>query len=184
MNKRMGKYPEGWMSRHELAWLAAHGAGARKIAEVGVWMGRSTVALLSRCPESALYAVDTWAGVQGDALQSPLYADPQAAYKAFLRNLAGPIDRGQVRVMRMTSMEAAAQLRAEHGQDFDLVFLDADHSYEAVHADILAYRGLVKPGGILSGHDYAEKWEGVRRAVDELLPGRTLGPVSLWSVVL
>ena len=63
---------------------------------------------------------------------------------------------------------------------FDFVFIDADHSYEAVRADILAYRPLVKRGGILAGHDYAPKWEGVRQAVDELLPKVSV-TTTIWS---
>ena len=37
----------------------------------------------------------------------------------------------------------------------DLVFVDAAHDYENVHADVLAYWPKVKPGGVLAGHDFA-----------------------------
>ena len=38
--------------------------------------------------------------------------------------------------------------------DVDLVFLDADHSFEGVTADLAAWSGTVKPGGWIGGHDY------------------------------
>ena len=36
----------------------------------------------------------------------------------------------------------------------DLCFIDADHTYEGVSKDILAYQSKVKKGGIFCGHDY------------------------------
>ncbi len=48
------------------------------------------------------------------------------------------------------------------------VFIDADHRYDAVRADIRAWINKVRPGGILAGHDcytYAEVFNAVR---DEL----------------
>jgi predicted O-methyltransferase YrrM len=166
------------MGVRELGWLADRGAEAHRIVEVGTWMGRSTVALLSRCPDGALYAVDTWAGTPGDVEQAKLYPDPEAAYRTFLAYLGDQIDAGQVRVMRMDSREAAAVLLAECGADFDLVFIDADHSYEGCRGDIGAYLPLVKPGGIISGHDF--HWPGVERAARELLAPVQRGPDSIW----
>lgn len=54
---------------------------------------------------------------------------------------------------------------------FDLIFIDADHNYESVKADIAAWRGSLKPGGIMCGHDYEGdlygEFPGVTRAVNE-----------------
>src|SRR5258708_1079056 len=49
-----------------------------------------------------------------------------------------------------------------------VVFLDGDHGYESVRADIRAWIGKVRPGSILAGHDcytYATVYNAVR---DEL----------------
>lgn len=51
----------------------------------------------------------------------------------------------------------------------DFVFLDADHSADAVAADIKAWYPKIRHGGLLCGHDYDEKEPGVRTAVDEFL---------------
>ena len=48
----------------------------------------------------------------------------------------------------------------------DLVFIDAQHGYYNCMADILAWWHKVKPGGIVSGHDY-NCFAGVKHAVDE-----------------
>lgn len=55
----------------------------------------------------------------------------------------------------------------------DFVYIDADHIYEAVKADLAAWIPKVRKGGIVSGHDYFDgKYLGidfgVKRAVDEL----------------
>jgi hypothetical protein len=46
---------------------------------------------------------------------------------------------------------AAAAMIAD--TTFDLVFIDADHSYASVTADIAAWRSKVRRAGILCGHD-------------------------------
>jgi predicted O-methyltransferase YrrM len=67
------------------------------------------------------------------------------------------------------------------------VFLDADHSYESVKADIAAWWPKVAPGGRIAGHDYSTgRYPGVRQAADEFaaavgLPLRDTGD-SCWEV--
>lgn len=66
---------------------------------------------------------------------------------------------------------------------FDLVFIDADHSYEGVKKDINAWYNKVRDGGIVSGHDYEQSgvtvdgnyYEfGVMKAVDEFVKDNNL----------
>ena len=52
-------------------------------------------------------------------------------------------------------------------ESLDLVFIDADHSYEAVSADLPFWWKKVKKGGWLLGDDYASCHPGTRRAVNE-----------------
>lgn len=56
-----------------------------------------------------------------------------------------------------------------------LLFVDGDHHYATVKADIASWASKIVPGGIVVFHDYAptpkhlKKWklEGIRQAVDE-----------------
>ena len=65
----------------------------------------------------------------------------------------------------------------------DLVYIDADHSYEAVQRDIAVWLPKVKAGGFIAGHDYSHAFPGVVRAVCEKfsLPDRVYSDSS-WRV--
>lgn len=189
MSPRMKKrLPAGWMGKKCRRWLktAARGVPRRGLAvEVGCWRGRSTLVLASHLtPRSRLYAVDTWAGVPDDPEQHDrLYADAGDVYADFRHNLRLPIASGRVLPLRMTSLEGAAVLKREEGlASVDFCFIDADHRYDAVRADILAYLPLMKAGGVIAGHDFnPATWPGVVQAVTELLPGAgSVEDTSIW----
>lgn len=185
------KLPDGWMGKTSRHWLAAQAKRRPRIVEVGVWKGRST-AVLAKYSPGTVWAVDHWRGTPADQAQHALYAaelqgeDPgEAVYQGFLKALAAPIRAGKVMPVRMASVEAAHYLSKLVADTLDMVFLDGDHSYEAVRDDIAAWSPLLRAGGLLCGHDYAPRWEGVRRAVDEAFGDRvTVGPASIWSIVL
>jgi hypothetical protein len=52
-------------------------------------------------------------------------------------------------------------------KSIDFVFIDGDHSYNAVVQDIKAWLPKIKSGGILAGHDYA--FPEVRKACHDVL---------------
>lgn len=177
--------PDGWMGKQSRKWLAKRAFKSTRIVEVGAWLGRSTK-VLAKWTSGCVWSVDTWAGTPADPEQHALYADQIATrdpYEEFCENLAPEIKAGKVIPVKARSVDAAAQLFAEHGRVFDFVFIDADHSYEGCAGDIEAYEPLVRPKGVLAGHDY--HWPGVKQAVDErFLSMVKLGPRSLWSIRL
>lgn len=182
--------PQGWMSKRCRRWLRASGQGVAQdgiVVEVGSWRGRSTTVLAAALPtRGKLYAIDTWAGTPDDPTQHDrLYAEAADVFADFCSNLRPQIRAGRVVPLRMDSLKGAAELVGRHGVGFaDLVFIDADHRYEAIRADLLAYLPLVKPGGIISGHDFSPAtWPGVVRAVTELLPEHRIVPdTTIWWV--
>lgn len=54
------------------------------------------------------------------------------------------------------------------GLKFDIVFIDGDHSYPGVKADVKIYREFLKPDGFLIFHDSAVPEFGVKDVVAEL----------------
>jgi predicted O-methyltransferase YrrM len=88
---------------------------------------------------------------------------------------------GRVRFIGKPSVRAAASF--EDGV-LDFVFIDADHAYEAVKADIGAWLPKVRAGGFITGHDYDRvKFPGVIRAVDEYFSPRIESDFT-WMVRL
>lgn len=181
--KRKKRLP-GWMGRHSLGWLAGQAAKAMTLAEVGVWLGRSTK-VMAHATKGVVYAVDTWQGTPEDEAQHDrLYAKDVATsdvYQRFTQNLRREIKARKVVPVRADSRAAAASFAAQ-GVTFDFVFIDADHSYEGCAGDIDAYLPLVRTGGVLAGHDYHPNWPGVIRAVNERFGAPQRGPGSIWWV--
>lgn len=65
----------------------------------------------------------------------------------------------------------------------DLLFIDGDHRYAGIKADIINYSPKTKDGGIFCGHDYQKCHPGVIEAVDEIFGKngfRVLGNSSIW----
>lgn len=165
---------QGWMTPAELRWLAERASTARSIAEIGCWKGRSTLVLAGHTL-GRVYAIDHWQGQLDNPTSGPSLeiADRGAApiRAEFDQHLAPYQDR--VIVLPCPSLAVAAWARA-CGLQFDFVFIDGAHEEAAVEADILAYRPLLAPGGLLAGHDYGGPWHpGVTKAVDRLI-----GPVG------
>jgi predicted O-methyltransferase YrrM len=53
-------------------------------------------------------------------------------------------------------------------EPIDFLYIDADHSYDGVTADLEAWVPHVKPGGLIVGDDYGNAiYPGVKRAWDE-----------------
>lgn len=142
-----------------------------KFVEIGVWKGKSVsfagVEITNSGKKIKLDAVDTWEGSPGE----PILMEDESLingtlYNEFIVNTV-PV-RNIVRPVKMSSVEAA-KLYDDNSLFF--VFIDGSHLYEAVREDIIAWLPKVKSGGFIGGHDIdqPEEFNGVRRAVDELI---------------
>jgi len=147
------------------------------LAEVGVLIGALSELILRQRPDvTLLLMVDNWQTVdqQPAAYKATrdihaLHSDPArvASHRAQAEARAA-LFPGRARIMAMESA-AAAQLVPDHS--LDLVFIDADHSFEGVSIDIAAWLPKLRAGGWIGGHDYRNPDPafrfGVDRAVDE-----------------
>lgn len=163
-----------------------------KGAEVGVWFGSTSAALLRAIPNLHLHMVDWWRVLatpeernrcSTNACIGQSEGQMCDALRSATQGTAFAEDR---RTIEITDALRWAKSRADESLHF--AFLDADHTYEGTLAAILAYWPLIEPGGFLCGHDYGHPspdW-GVAEAVhkfatDERL-GVSLGCDGFWCI--
>lgn len=162
------------------------GAGKFIGAEIGVWRGDMSAALLQH-PDLVLYMVDNWRPAEPYGVK--LFVAERQVKSQRLAVEQTEFAKDRRRILCLDSLDAA-RLIADGSLDF--AFIDADHSYAAVKADIAAWLPKVKRGGLLCGHDYANPHypfgEEVKRAVDEAVSATgwtlDLGLNMTWFVRL
>jgi hypothetical protein len=123
-----------------------------RVLEIGSWLGQGSTKVLIdqvRRKNGLVYCVDTWKGNANVKKHLDIVREYDVL-ATFLQNVALCGGQDIVRTMVMPGNDAAQVLCDAM---FDLVFIDADHSYAATLQDIKAWRPKVKPGGILCGHD-------------------------------
>ena len=145
------------------------------VAEIGVWRGRFTEILLEMLAPRKLYLIDPWRPTDGGGYGDvALTADKDAAEMdkvlAFVENrFAAQIASGQVEIRRGFSGEV---LPTFPDDSLDMIYIDGDHRFDGVMADLhLAYR-KVRPGGFIVLDDYHQRgWWGddVQRAVHHFI---------------
>lgn len=166
-----GSLVSGWMTEDELIWLRDTAREMQNVVEIGSWKGRSTRALCAGCP-GTVFAVDHWRGSKGEEIFAEDGSDGEEAYIEFRYNTR---DLRNLVPERISSLEAAPTFTDKF---LDMVFIDGGHLYEEVKADIQAW--LPKARVMICGHDYSERWPGVKQAVDELL-GEVEIHGTIWS---
>jgi len=126
-------------------------------AEVGVYLGFYARWLLRMMPGLKLYGIDSWIPYKGyeDITDNNII---QAYEKA--KEMTKGYD---CTLIKGWSNEVVDQFEDE---SLDFVFIDGNHDYEYVIEDIAKWSKKVRPGGIVYGHDFDDRW-GVARAVTE-----------------
>ena len=154
---------EGWLSDAQgraLFRAAAATTGRGAIVEIGSWKGRSTTWLASgaRLAGHRVYAIDPHRC-------SREYPGAETEYE-FLANLARNGLTAVVEPLVMSSEEAAARVAGP----VELLFIDGDHSSEAVRRDAELWLPRLIDGGTVMFHDVATAaYSGPRRVVQEVV---------------
>ena len=141
--------PKGWMVHGEqiLALLEQH--CPMVVVELGTCYGRSAVAMARVVKDwgGVIYCVDTWSGRPRNG---PGQAWPVRLLAA-AHNLKAAKVAASVRLIVGTTHEVA---QAWTGPLIDVLYVDADHSYESCLRDLELWTPHVRPGGLIVGDDY------------------------------
>lgn len=188
---------DGWFGVDEGAWLAKQvkslPVGA-KVLEIGSWHGRSSRFIADNLPEDGqVWCCDTFNGSSGEPEMhgTAHWERGDHAFQWWWCNLQEHIVNGRVVPVRMHSASAAHTFAhlIEKGQmeQFDLIFIDGDHSEEGIKTDVEAWLPLLKDGGLMCGHDYYKESEGpywvhVRQYVENKFSNVEKAATSIWHV--
>jgi predicted O-methyltransferase YrrM len=144
---------------------------AHAVLEVGVAFGYHAENILGSLKSVRYYGVDPYkAGYdENDVHEASVRqlfqeSDPQRAVDRLYRVVKRKLNAygGRAKLYRGPSVEAADRFESNF---FDLIFVDGNHTHDAVKMDLVAWWPKLKPNGILCGDDYV--WPGVKQAVDE-----------------
>jgi SAM-dependent methyltransferase len=141
-------------------------------AEIGTEHGRYAAMLCSGNPQLKLYCIDPYSvypyfkGEKEQEEVESFYVEAQKRLKRFDHE-----------ILRMTSMEAVKQFEPN---SLDFVFIDGNHFFEFVVNDIIHWSRIVKPGGIVYGHDYSLPDFHVKQAVNAFMDASQINP---WFIL-
>ena len=143
-----------------LGLLCPDGVGA----ELGVRDGAHANTLHTLARPRLMHLVDLWNKTLApwrDGTRVEL--TPAAQLEAVRRRLAEGVRTGSVVLHQTDTVE---WLRSQPNASLDWAYLDSDHAYSHVAAELAECSRAVRPGGWICGHDYCSTFFGVVRAVN------------------
>ncbi len=140
-------------------------------AEIGVLKGWYSKWLCSKNRRLKLYCVDSWKSYR----EYSEYRD-QKMMDEYYEEAKQRLAKFNVEFVRKPSMEAVLDF---DDNSLDFVYIDANHSFPYVMNDIVEWSKKVRPGGIVSGHDYSEYMFEVKQAVDTWVGENKIKPLFL-----
>jgi len=155
-----------WTETQTLEYLASLARKSDIIVESGTYMGASAFAMMSAAkPTAHMWCIDKF---------------PVAGTEFVTRrNLTWWIERGQLEIITGDSERGAQMLSHMRGK-VDLIFVDDGHAEEDVMRDIRCLQPLLKPGGVMVGHDFDVPYNDVARGVIQSGIKYTVPVPRLW----
>ena len=150
-------------------YLDTHGDSSETMFEIGSYAGESAEVFAKHF--SVVHCVDPWDEFTGD------WSSMDDIRQSFDMRMEAA---GNIIKHVGYSVDVAPEV--EDGS-LSFVYIDADHSYEAVANDIMLWFPKVRRGGFIGGHDYGPSDPGVVHAVNDVFstPDLVFGDMS-WIV--
>lgn len=115
--------------------------------ELGVEKGRFSKVLCEANPQATIYLIDCWNAY--DEYRKDLNQGQMDGFLEQTKQRLKPYSNYEI--VKAWSMDAVKQFKDE---SLDWVYIDANHTLPYVMPDLIEWSKKVRPGGIISGHDY------------------------------
>ena len=133
--------------------------GSFKMAEIGSYAGDSGSVFAQYA--KYIYCIDPWKNDYDEKDKSSSLFPMELVFRHFVLKMKRFVNYTHLRI---TSEEASKNIRDEA---LDMVYIDANHTYESVIKDLNLWGPKVRAGGIVSGHDLQDQFPGVKKALLE-----------------
>jgi hypothetical protein len=147
-------------------------------AEIGVQTGGFSYHILNNT-NLFMYLVDPWVWISGYDDVSNVENKIQEQRLQITRDtLSSFVNR--YKILRMFSINAVQEFQDNF---LDFIYIDANHDYKHVLEDLNAWYPKIRPGGLISGHDYLDSGLnfGVRSAVLDFTRDKQLVVYNTWE---
>jgi hypothetical protein len=127
--------------------------------EIGVREGEYSSFILNNCPDLKLYLLDCW-DQQDPLIYNDLINHNNSVHAENLKKTIINIlpHFKKVRIIKGYTNEFVDLFPNNF---FDFIYIDANHSYEAVKNDLIKWFPKLKNNGLFSGHDYLDGKDGI-----------------------
>lgn len=142
--------------------------------EIGVWRGEFSPVILEIIQPDVLFLIDPWQHIETTSHSTAFVGRTndgkmEKIFAQVKNQFVDEIEQKKVGIIRDFSVPAMAHF--EDGS-ISFAYIDGDHSYEGVCADLVALFPKMKTGGVMAFDDYHRRgwWkDGVIRAVNEFI---------------
>lgn len=136
------------------------------IVEIGSYRGESTQIINSCFERATINSVDPYVSYREE--NSTYDLDKQALELKEAESVFDSLCMLNANIKK-NKAHSLDYVKTVPDQSLDFVYIDGDHSYEAVKKDIIAWIPKIKINGVISGHDVT--WNTVRKALWEVFRG-------------
>ena len=161
------KFTQDWFSHNipnfELC-MQAIGEERSNFLEIGSYEGRSTCWLLQNglSDDGVITCIEPFVGVSGFQNLDLMETFEDNTFEAKKKSQ-------YLETYKTDSFHALAYIVSEHGNEYDFIYVDGDHSPSTVLSDACMAWGLLRKGGVMLFDDYEYPLEPNKIGIDGFL---------------
>lgn len=146
--------------------------GQVNVIEIGSFVGHTTIAMSELEEVGNILCIDTWSGSINE--DDPINEDYKSndVFDVFMKNVIEI--NTKVQCLKESSINAIIKILRYgfHIQPPNFIYIDASHEYADVLHDCMAWKKIAlnfcrSNAFVIAGHDYSNKYKGVKSAVKE-----------------